>query len=358
MKGLNKIVKSTFIIGSVVWGSLAYAGNEDRIGSAGASELLVNPWARSAGWGDAGIATTRGLEAQFVNIAGLAFTERSQFKYNYTNWLGPNAGIALNAAGFAQRISDQDVIAVSLQSFNFGDIDITTVDIPEGGIGVFSPRKNIVNVGYAREFSNSIYAGLNFKVISESIANLRANGIAIDAGVNYVTGEQDEIKFGITLKNVGPTMVFRGDGLGTPIFYQSTGGIATLEQRSASFEMPSLLALGASYDFIFTETSKLTLAFGFTANSFTNDQYRIGLDYAGIATEKAAFNVRAGYVFEKDLWSSEFGVRTNALTGPTAGISVDILSGKNKNPIGFEYAFRLAEPFGWIHTFGMTISLK
>lgn len=356
MKRLNNIVKNTFLIGSLVWGSLASAGNEDRIGSAGASELLVNPWARSSGWGDAGIATTRGLEAQFVNIAGLAFTDRTQVKYNYTNWLG-NAGISLNSAGIAQRLSDQDVIAVSLQAYGFGDIDITTVDIPEGGIGVFSPRKNIFNLGYAREFSNSIYAGINFKVISESIANLRANGVALDAGVNYVTGEQDNIKFGITLKNVGPTMIFRGDGLGTPIFYQSTGGIATLEQRSASFEMPSLLALGASYDFIFTEQSKLTAAFGFTANSFTNDQYRLGLDY-GLATDKAAFNFRAGYVFEKDLLSSEFGVRSNALTGPTAGFSVDILSGKNKNPIGFEYAFRLAEPFGWIHTFGMTISLK
>lgn len=357
MKGLNKIIKNTFVASTFLFSTLSFAGNEDRIGSAGASELLVNPWSRSAGWGDAGIATTRGLEAQFVNIAGLAFTDRTQIKYNYSNWLGSSAGIALNSAGFAQRVSDQDVIAVSLQAFGFGEIDVTTVDIPEGGIGTFSPRKNIVNVGYARAFSNSIYAGLNVKVISESIANLRATGIALDAGVNYVTGEQDQIKFGITLKNVGPTMIFRGDGLGTPIFYQSTGGIATLEQRSASFEMPSLLALGASYDFIFSEDSKLTAAFGFTANSFTNDQYRLGLDY-GLATEKAAFNVRAGYVYERDIFSSDFGVRTNSLTGPTAGFSVDILAGENKNAIGFEYATRLAEPFGWIHTFGMTISLK
>lgn len=356
MKRLNIIVRNTLLIGSVVWGSLSFAGNEDRIGSAGASELLINPWARSSAWGSAGVATTKGLEAQFMNVAGLAFTDRTQVKYNYTNWLG-SADISLNAAGIAQRISDQDVIAVSIQAVGFGEIDITTVDIPEGGIGTFSPRKNIINVGYAREFSNSIYAGLNLKVINESIANLRANGVAIDAGVNYVTGEQDEIKFGITLKNVGPTMIFRGDGLATPILYQSTGGIAHLEQRSAQFEIPSLLALGASYDFIFSENSKLTAAFGFTANSFTNDQYHFGVDY-GIATDKAAFNVRAGYVYEANLWSGDFGARTNALTGPGAGFSVDILSGKNKNPIGFEYGFRLAEPFGWIHTFGMTISLK
>ena len=332
----------------------AFAGNEDRIGSAGASEMLVNPWARSSAWGTAGVACVDGLEAQFTNIAGLAFTDKTQLKFNYTNWLG-SAGISLNSAGIAQRISDQSVIALSIQSFGFGDIDITTVDLPEGGIGQFSPRKNIINLGYAREFSNSIYAGLNVKIVNENIANLKATGVAFDAGVRYVTGEQDQTKFGITLKNVGTPMTFRGDGLSQEIFYQSTGGNATLEQRSASFEMPSLLAMGASYDFIFSEMSKLTAAVGFHANSFTNDLFNFGVDY-GMSLEKAAFNVRAGYVFEKDIFDRE--VSTSSLTGLTAGFSVDALLGKNKSPMGFEYAVRLSNPFGSIHTFGVTLSLK
>ena len=331
------------------------AGNEDRIGSAGASEMLVNPWARSAAWGSAGVSSVNGLEAQFINIAGLAFTDKTQLKFNYTNWLG-NAGISLHSAGLAQRISEQDVLAVSIQAFGYGDIDITTVNVPEGGIGTFSPRKNIINLGYAREFSNSIFAGMNLKLINESIANLSASGVAIDAGVRYVTGEQDHMKFGISLKNVGPTMTFRGDGLGTPIFYQANGNIANLEQRSASFEMPSLLTLGASYDFIFNEQNKLTAAFGFTANSFTNDQFHFGLDYGLAAFGKAAFNFRAGYIFERNLFDP--ALVTNSLSGFTAGFSVDALAGENKSPIGFEYATRLSNPFGWIHTLGMTISIK
>lgn len=353
MKKFNRI-KNILVVGTLVCCSTAFAGNEDRIGSAGASQILINPWARSSAWGDAGVSSVNGLEATFTNIAGLAFTDKTQIKFNYTNWLG-SAGIGLNSAGIAQRISEQDVIAVSLQSYGFGDIDITTVDLPEGGVGTFTPKLNIVNIGYAREFSNSIYGGFNLKVLSESIANLRATGVAFDAGVRYVTGEQDHMKFGIALKNVGPTMKFQGDGLATPIFYQSTGGVATLEQRSADFEMPSQLVIGASYDFLFSEESKLTAAFGFTANSFSNDQYRIGLDY-GMGLEKAAFNVRAGYVIEKNIFNAED--RTNALTGLTAGFSVDALAGENKSPLGLEYAMRLSNPFGVIHTFGATISLK
>lgn len=355
MRNFKNILRNTAFIGAAVLScSSVFAGNEDRVGSAGASQLLVNPWARSTGSADAGISNVNGIEASFTNIAGLAFTDKTQLKFNYTNWLG-NSGIRFSSAGFAQRLSETSVIGVSIQAMNFGDIDVTTVELPEGGIGVFTPRVNIVNVGYAKKFTSTISGGINLKVISESIANLRATGVAIDAGIRYVTGEQDQIKFGIALKNVGPTMRYKGDGLATQINYVSTGGKATLEQRSQAFEMPSLLSIGGSYDFIFTENSKLTAMLGFTANSFGNDQYRLGLDY-GMTTGKAAFNIRGGYVYEKNIFSIEN--RTNALTGLTAGFSVDALVGKNKSALGIEYAMRLAGPFGVIHTLGATISLK
>ena len=70
-----------------------------------------------------------------------------------------------------------------------------------------------IGVSYAKAFSNSIYGGLNFRVISESISNINALGLALDAGIQYVTGETENIKFGIALKNVGTTMRYKGDGL-------------------------------------------------------------------------------------------------------------------------------------------------
>lgn len=354
MKSINKVLKYTALAGAVLGCSTAFAGNEDRVGSAGATQLLINPWSRSIGYGDAGTSFTTGLEASFSNIAGLAFTDKTQVKFNYTNWLG-RANIALNSAGLAQRISDNTVMAVSIQSMNFGDNLITTVDLPEGGIGTFSPRYNVFNIGFARSFSSSIYGGLNFKVMSESISNLKATGIAFDAGIRYVTGEQEQIKFGITLKNVGPVVKYRGDGLATEVTYNTNGEIATLEQRSATYELPSLLNIGGSYDFNFDESNRLTVMGTFTANSFQNDQYRLGVDY-GLTTEKAAFNFRAGYVMEKNIFSVEN--RTNALIGPTAGLSVDALVGKNKSALGIEYAVRVAGALGTIHSIGATISLK
>jgi hypothetical protein len=353
MNKMNKILTVAFL-GTIFLSSYSKAGNEDRVGSAGASQLMINPWARSIGTADAGFANTNGLEAQFMNIAGLAHSDKTQIKFNMTKWLG-TADINFYSAGLAQRINESSVFAISVQSMNFGEIPITTVELPEGGIGVFTPRLNVFNIGYAKKFSSSISGGINFKIISESIANLKANGVAIDAGIRYVTGEKDHIKFGIALKNVGPTMKYSGDGFAQQINYVTTGGLATLEQRSQSFEMPSLLNIGASYDFIFSESSKLVGMLGFTANSFSNDQYRLGFDY-NLTTKKAAFSFRAGYVYEKMLLSLEN--RTNALTGITAGFSADVLSGKNKNPLGLEIAVRMAGPFGYVYTGGITIAVK
>ena len=62
-----KMKRTLKYFGIVFFSSLlctnATAGNPDRVGSAGASQLLINPWARSSGWGGANIASVRGLES-------------------------------------------------------------------------------------------------------------------------------------------------------------------------------------------------------------------------------------------------------------------------------------------------------
>ncbi len=47
----------------------AYAGNPDRRGQAGATELLINPWDQSGGWIGINTANVRGIEAERMNVA-------------------------------------------------------------------------------------------------------------------------------------------------------------------------------------------------------------------------------------------------------------------------------------------------
>ncbi|HCQ17503.1 MAG TPA: hypothetical protein DIU20_14640, partial [Cryomorphaceae bacterium] len=72
------------------------AGNPQRSGSAGASELLINPWARNTGWGGVNIAGVEGVEASFLNIAGTAQTKRTDVAFTSTQWL-VGGGINISA---------------------------------------------------------------------------------------------------------------------------------------------------------------------------------------------------------------------------------------------------------------------
>src|SRR5690606_24708444 len=116
----------------------------------------------------------------------------------------------------------------------------------------YSPSFFNIGLSYAHTFDNKVSVGILFRGISQSTAELSSFGLAIDAGVQYVTGENDNFKFGIALRNVGSRMRFGGEGLSTrrpnpandEIPYQ-----VTYDTRAASFEMPSLLNIGVSYDF-------------------------------------------------------------------------------------------------------------
>jgi len=345
-------IKNILSLFLVIIVNTLFAGNEDRVGSAGASQLLINPWCRSLALGDASVASVTGIESSYINIAGLTSITKSQIKVNHTNWLS-SASIGFYSVGYGQKLDSTSFISIAVQSMSFGDVNITTVENPEGGIGVFSPKSSIINFGYAKLFTKNVSGGLNFKLVSESISNLSATGVAFDAGIKY-TMDNQRLKIGITLKNLGPKMKYSGDGLATKITYISTEKNATLEQRSQPYEIPSLLNMGLAYNLINDSIHSLNSMFSFTANSFSNDQYRLGLDY-GFKTKNLSFGVRAGYVYEKNLYSSVLS--TSALTGLTSGFSLDFNVGKT-TAIGLEYAVRTSTPFGLIHSFGATIAIK
>lgn len=351
---LNKnIIAGLFLSGTMLLGFNGYAGNEDRAGSAGSTELNINPWARNAGWGMAGMSSINGLEAMYSNMAGLAYTRGTEIVFCRSNWLGQASGIGLNAFGFAQKLGESGALGISMASFNYGDIQITTTELPEGGLGSYSPSSMNITLGYAKKFSPTISGGLAIKVISTQMTNVRTQGVALDAGIRYVTGENEKIKFGISLKNVGPPMSYKGDGLSIEMENLETELLLTTEQRAASYELPSQLNIGASYDFIFSEKSKLITALTYTSNSFTRDQWRLGLEYM-LKSEKVHFTLRGGYVYESEVFSLEN--RATALTGPTGGFSVDFPVGENGTAIGLDYAVRTSA-LGFIHTVGAKINI-
>lgn len=352
-RNLKPIVYSCLIAVWMLSFGVVMAGNEDRTGQAGATELLINPWARSSGWGGINIANVTGMEAQFNNVAGLAFTKKTEIGYSFTDWL-KGSDIKINNIGLAQKVGETGVLALSIMSLSFGDIDVTDGNNPEGGIGTFKPQFFNIGLSYSKSFSNSIYGGLTVRILSQSSADVKAQGVAFDAGIQYVTGwneEKNDLRFGIALKNVGTPMRYTGDGLafrGNPPVY--TDYQQTVQSRTEKFELPSLISIGVSYDYRPLENHRLTFVGSFTSNSFSYDQYGLGLEYAF----KNLFAIRGGYVMEKDMGNED---KLTALSGFNGGASIDIPLGKGGKRFGIDYSYRATDYFDGSHGLGLRLVL-
>lgn len=359
MKNIFRIITLAVVLTAVSVSSV-FAGNDNRRGTAGASELLINPWARSAGWGSVGIANVRGLDAFYSNIAGLSFINKLEASYTNTMLYGGKSGLSsgasINAFGLGVRVFEQGVLGVSVMTMGFGDIDVTTVNSPEAGMnGTFSPSFMNINIAYAHSFTRSVHGGVNIKIINESTDNVSASGFAIDAGIQYVTGANDELKFGISLKNIGFGMSYSGTGLSFT-FENEAGNDMTAEYRSADMELPACLNIGLSYDFLFDKwDQRLTVAGSFTSNAFLKDNFSLGLEYALLNIVQ----LRCGYVYQTDIFKEES--RTTANTGLCAGASVAIpLSKKDKagnnTSLTIDYSYRSAAPFKGTHSIGASFA--
>jgi len=355
MKQINKSIKAAVVIVFMVFScGQIFAGNPQRAGQAGASELLINPWARNSGWAGANVAGVRGLEGIYSNVAGLAFTQKTELIFSNTQWLkiGNESVSNISAFGFSQKAGESGVLGFSVMSMDFGDIEITTVELPDGGLGTYSPKFMNMSISYARIFSNSIYGGATVKIITEQISNVGASGVALDAGIQYVTGSKDNLKFGISLKNVGPRMSFTGDGLSfRGIVGDDDDYKMTVEQRSSELELPALLNIGTSYDLHIIQRHRITGAGTFTSNSFQKDQYRVGFEYA----YREMFMFRLGYTQEQRIKNDPS--ITTALKGPSAGFTVELPLGSSGTTFGLDYSYRHTDPFQGSHSIGARINL-
>ncbi len=327
------------------------AGNPQRAGEAGAAYLLINPWAAGSGWGGANTARCVGLESTFLNVAGSAFTQKTELMFTHTN-LYSGADIALNAFGFSQKVGESGVLSMSIVSLDYGENEITTVFLPEGGVGTFHPQASVIGVSYAKEFSNSIFGGVTVKIINEAIADVAASGIAFDAGIQYVTGNQEQMRFGIAMKNVGPTAKFQGDGISFRGTIPETEVDMTVEQRSAAFELPSLITIGFAYDLNFSQDVRLSPALNFTSNAFTKDQFHFGAEFA----YKNILFLRGGYVHEEQI--GDYEASETLYTGVSYGFSLQVPLNKEAGSFfSIDYSYRTTNPFLGVHSVGARISL-
>lgn len=358
---MMQIRKILLLLLAVGWAFPSSAGNPERLGQAGATQLLINSYGRSSGIGGLNPSFVMGIESITNNIGGLAVQRGTNAMFTHTRWLS-GSDIGINTVGLSQSLGQKGgVVGIHVQAFDFGDIERTTINNPDGDLGTFSPSFLNIAVAYGQELvKDQIYVGLAVKVVSESVPDASSTGVGFDAGVQY-HDRTGKFKLGVALRNIGPTLRYTGDGLTVraELAGSNAGFDNAVQIEAEKYEMPSELVLGLSYDFHIggyykrkgqtdsIPSHRITPTGGFRARAYGYDQIGLGVEYSF----RDWVAVRVAQFFEQDIFSENESL--NAHTGLSAGISLQAPLGKgSRTSFGVDYSYRHTYFFSGTHTIG------
>lgn len=288
--------------------------------------LNINPDARGAGLGDAGVATAPDANSTYWNAAKLPFVEKGfGFSLAYNPWLRKLVNdMSLSYLSGYYKIRKEEVVALSMTYFNLGSIQFT--DNNGNELRKFSPNEFAFAGTYSRKLSKTMGVGVSLRYIYSSLAGSIATSsgnepaaagqtVAADIGYFYtkplnIQGTKNNLALGANISNVGAKISYGND--------------------SQKDFIPTNLRAGASFTHELDPYNKVTLSFDLnklmvptpdTANSSANKGLISGMfgsfsDAPGGFSEEMkeitissgieywynnAFAIRAGYFNESEM---------------------------------------------------------
>lgn len=327
---------------SLILSSFLFAGTSEQIGTDGASQLLQPAGAKGIATLGANITTINSIGALYWNPAGLsAMQNRGEGTFSTMNIFND---IRINYAAVAYNTGEMGALAVSLKTFDFGNIAVTTNEDMDGESGqVYSPMFATIALSYAISLSDKLNVGLNAKIVHESIPRVSATAFAFDFGLQYKAfAGYENLVIAIVAKNIGTEMTYSGSVKSDP--YTITNRTENYIERDASSnDLPASIEIGIGYSYTFNSENSFTPFTNFQSNNYSSDAVKVGLEYSF----REFVHVRAGYNYETGL-DAEDSLYRFAIG---AGINYIFAS----TPISIDYAFRDSQFFDANNIFSITV---
>lgn len=298
--GLAIISNSTFAVGENV--EATTKGKTTKVSTAGGQFLKVPIGARGVGMGGAYGSVANDLSALYWNPAGIADLKSVSAEISYLQWF---ATYSHNFAAASFPLNQDFVVAVNAISFTSGDIQITTMENPEGTTSKYTVSDLSLGLTLSGYLTDQFSFGITAKYINNSIYNLSSNGFAFDIGTMYNTGIYG-IRLGFSIHNLGGETRYEGQSLRTIKKY--------IEQLDAAPVDMAMIAYPYSYPLIFRasisselfkeDEHKVIGAIDFNTFSDVPEQFSIGAEYS----YSDFVSLRAGYQTGHDQFGFAGGI--------------------------------------------------
>ena len=351
MKFLNLILITLFV--ALICPDVINAQDSPtRVGTTAANFLELGFDPRGIAMGNANVSSLDRLSSIYWNPSGLAFMQQDEVLFSFQPWVANTNGY-LASVGIVSP--DLGTFAVSVLGMNYGEMEVTTIELQEGTGEKFSPQDLAVALSYGRSITTWFGFGASIKYISSSIYHETANAFAFDFGVTIKTGflspteNNDGLNLGMSLSNYGTRMQYSGLDLlrSIDIAPNESGNYkdTKVDFQTESWELPLIFAVGVSATPIVMTNHRLTLAVNTTHANNNNESVNVGGEYSLNMPGLATLFFRGGYrgFFLQD---SEFGL--------TAGIGISVHFLEQKS-IEIDYAYRDVGILGYSNVIGVSL---
>jgi opacity protein-like surface antigen len=268
-----------------------YRENVSKRGTTAAPFLEIAVGSRAMAMGGAFTALSDDPTAIYWNVGGLGKLKRSGVIFNHTEWI---ADIQFNFLSAAFKLNKWGTFGLSLTSLNMDEMDVTTVEEPEGTGQTFRAGDFAFSLAYAVNLTERFSVGLNPKVVHQKIWEMSATGIAIDMGVHYVTPFRG-ITIGFTMVNFGSKMQM--DGHNSRVLYDldpsSTGNNERVPAKLETdrWALPLNFRLGLLYKLLDDQMHTINLEIDAAHPNNNYESINTGIEYIF----KSRFALRGGY---------------------------------------------------------------
>ncbi len=303
-----------------------FVSDVSAVGTTAAPFLEIEVGSRAMGMGGAFTAVADDATAIYWNPAGLSRLPRSEFTFTHTRWL---ADINFNFAGGIINIGDYGVIGMSMTSLSTSDMEVRTIDEPEGTGEKFSVGSIALGLTYAVSLTDRFSIGFNTKYIQEHIWHMTANSFAIDFGTLFITHFND-MKIGMNISNFGMDMTLSGRDVMVyhDIDPSMMGNNDMIPANLATeyWPLPLTFRAGIAMDIIKSEMNCLTVAVDAVHPNDNTEYMNLGMEY----TFHNLLSLRCGYssLFKRNSEEGlSFGTGIQSDIGEMVALKVDYAYG-------------------------------
>ncbi|MBC7188430.1 MAG: PorV/PorQ family protein [Calditrichaeota bacterium] len=233
------------ILGGIA--SFGAAQEISRVGTSAAQFLKLGAGARAAALGDAFVAFSGDVSSLYWNPAGAAAVQHRTLQVSYNDlYLDLHYGFV----GYIEPLGPYGALGVHACYLHAGDIEITTLQQPNGTGEFYGVHSLALGLSYARALTDRLAVGITGKFVQEGIYNETAHALAFDGGMQFATGLFGTT-LGVCLSNFGGKLQMYGEDLlvdVTPVPGEGTGGQYQL--RTERWPLPAAIRLGAMSELV------------------------------------------------------------------------------------------------------------